>query len=494
MKPRKRRIKADGPDRGSSSSVQGRPRRKRKGKPRVRRKRRSWFGLLKRAVAEDHEERGEPPELTEAQILAWADAFLERTGDWPSPKSGPIPEAPGETWFLVAAALALGLRGLPPGGSIPRFLEEHRGRYNCAAPKFTKAQILAWADDWYARTGDWPVVLSGEIPGSGGVNWRIVDLALRLGRGALPRGSSLCRFLKRERGVVRHPPLTQEQILEWAVAHHEQTGQWPNAESGPIIDAPDETWRAVNSALVNGLRGLRGDSSLAELLVSRLTIRINYYAPRLTIPQVLAWADAYRARTGRWPTCSSGRCLEAPGEHWASIVSAVKEGHRGLPGGSTFTQMLIKYRGHRSKGYAPKLLIPEILAWAEAFRARHGEWPKKNSGPVDEAPGETWSSIDAALHRGNRGLPGGSTLARLLKGERGVPVAGRVRPDGVVCLPARAESSGEVAEDVPRRAALDANHSDSLPFPGDEHTVTGALRQRRVTPGGDSLPALKGAL
>ncbi len=44
--------------------------------------------------------------------------------------------------------------------------------------------------------------------------------------------------------------------------------------------------------------------SLAELLVARRQIRCNHYAPRLTIPQVLAWADAHRARTGRWPTCA----------------------------------------------------------------------------------------------------------------------------------------------------------------------------------------------
>ncbi len=58
----------------------------------------------------------------------------------------------------------------------------------------------------------------------------------------------------------------------------------------------------------------------------------------------------------------SGRCLEAPGEHWASLISAIREGHRGLPGGTTFAQLLIKLRGYRSKGYAPPLSIPQILA------------------------------------------------------------------------------------------------------------------------------------
>ena len=83
----------------------------------------------------------------------------------------------------------------------------------------------------------------------------------------------------------------------------------------------------------------------------------------------------HTARTGRWPTGSSGPCLEAPGEHWGSLISAIHEGQRGLPGGSTFAQLLIKHRGHRSKGHAPRLSIPQILAWAEAFHTRHGKWP-----------------------------------------------------------------------------------------------------------------------
>ena len=100
-------------------------------------------------------------------------------------------------------------------------------------------------------------------------------------------------------------------------------------------------------------------------------------------------------------------------------MSAVHEGQRGLPGGSTFAQLLVKHRGHRSKGHAPRLSIPQILAWALAFQTRHGKWPTIRSGPVADAPGETWSGIESALTRGRRGLPGGSSLARLRREQRG---------------------------------------------------------------------------
>ncbi len=387
-----------------------------------------WFGVLKRAVREDCEERGEPPDLAVADVLAWADAFLARTGDWPAHDSGPIPEAPGETWLLVAAALALGLRGFPCGGSIPRFLDEHRGRYNPKDQKFTVDQVLAWADAWYARTGDWPYGLSGDIPGSGGINWNMVDAAFRFGRGMLPSGTSLGRFLADRRGVVRHPPFTEEQILAWADAHHRRTGKWPIAESGPVTDEPDETWNAVNSALSAGTRGLPGGSSLAQLLVARRQAKRHFYSPRLTIPQVLAWADAFHARTGRWPTCTSGPVLEAPGELWASVHSAVFAGHRGLPGGSTISELLFEHRGIRTIGYAPPLLISQILAWADAFHARDGGWPVASSGPVAESHGETWCAIDAALRLGSRELPCKSSLSRLLAEERGVQHGKDPRP------------------------------------------------------------------
>ena len=62
------------------------------------------------------------------------------------------------------------------------------------------------------------------------------------------------------------PPLGVEQILVWSDAHLERTGRWPTAESGPIAEAPGETWKAVQMALAQGLRGLPGRWSLSRFL------------------------------------------------------------------------------------------------------------------------------------------------------------------------------------------------------------------------------------
>jgi hypothetical protein len=68
--------------------------------------------------------------------------------------------------------------------------------------------------------------------------------------------------------------------------------------------------------------------------------------------------------------------------------------------------------------HKPPLSIEQILAWADAHHARTGQWPTARSGPVPEAPGEVWDTIDGALHEGSRGLSGGDSLARLLARHR----------------------------------------------------------------------------
>jgi hypothetical protein len=60
--------------------------------------------------------------------------------------------------------------------------------------------------------------------------------------------------------------LTEAQILAWADAHHQFTGQWPTATDGPVADVPGQTWQTVDMALRLGLHGLSGGESLSQLL------------------------------------------------------------------------------------------------------------------------------------------------------------------------------------------------------------------------------------
>lgn len=68
----------------------------------------------------------------------------------------------------------------------------------------------------------------------------------------------------------------------------------------------------------------------------------------------------------------------------------------------------------RSTPRRPPLSIEEILRWADAYYERHGKRPAGDSGPIPEAPGESWNAVDRALVDGRRGLPAGSSIAKLL--------------------------------------------------------------------------------
>jgi hypothetical protein len=48
--------------------------------------------------------------------------------------------------------------------------------------------------------------------------------------------------------------------------------------------------------------------------------------PRLSVGQVLAWARAYRARQGHWPTAASGRVAESPDTTWMAVNAALSQG------------------------------------------------------------------------------------------------------------------------------------------------------------------------
>ena len=60
------------------------------------------------------------------------------------------------------------------------------------------------------------------------------------------------------------------------------------------------------------------------------------------------------------------------------------------------------------------LAVGQILQWAGRHRARPGECPSAAAGPVKGVPGERWEAVNWALALGLRGLPGGSSLSRLL--------------------------------------------------------------------------------
>jgi|GEM_PF-383513 len=362
--------------------------------------------------------------LTIKQILKWSDEHKNRTGKWPNQSSGPVKAMEGETWSAIQSALHKGLRGFPGGSSIVRLLSEHRGIRNPKELQTYKIeQILKWADEHYTRTGKWPTRKSDPVKAMEGETWSGVDTALYRGARGLPGGSSLAQLLSDHRGVRKKadlPLVTIKQILKWADEHKNRTGKWPNQSSGPVKAMEGETWNGLNVGLKKGFRGLPGGSSLAQLLYEHRGVRNKADLPLLTVKQILKWADEHKNRTGKWPNQSSGPVKTAKGETWNGLNVGLKKGFRGLPGVSSLAQLLQKHRGVRNTRDLPPLSERKILKWADEHYKRTGKWPRENSGSVHAANGETWNGITTALRNGNRGLPGGSSLSKLLSEHRGV--------------------------------------------------------------------------
>jgi hypothetical protein len=95
----------------------------------------------------------------------------------------------------------------------------------------------------------------------------------------------------------------------------------------------------VETALTKGGRGLPGGSSISRLLLERRAIRHRSYPPDLAIPQILAWIEAFHARTGQWPNPKSGPIPEAKGESWRKIERALRAGRRGLTAGLSLSRL-----------------------------------------------------------------------------------------------------------------------------------------------------------
>lgn len=215
---------------------------------------------------------------------------------------------------------------------------------------------------------------------------------------------------QRSSRTVKRSRLSIKLILIWADEHFALTGKWPTEDCGPVRGHDGESWVAIHHALHDGGRSLPGGVSLANLLEDRRGAPNEASRPRLTVEKITGWVDAYFAKNGKWPNTRSGIIPGSYGLTWKLIDRYLRNGGRGLSGGSALVQLLAKLR--------PPLTEIKILAWAEAHYRRHGRWPSHHSGRVEVAPGEKWIAINVALRTGARGLPGGTTLSKLLRKSR----------------------------------------------------------------------------
>jgi hypothetical protein len=126
--------------------------------------------------------------------------------------------------------------------------------------------------------------------------------------------------------------------------------------------------------------------------------------PELTIFQILDWLDAFHRGTGEWPRKNSGQISGSLGETWQAVEMALRNGNRGLPGGSSLARLLADYRGVRNRMNLPRVTERQVLAWMDAHRQRTGMWPTHQCGSSPSsasAPAETKTQPPCANRSSN---------------------------------------------------------------------------------------------
>jgi len=105
--------------------------------------------------------------------------------------------------------------------------------------------------------------------------------------------------------------------------------------------------------------------------------------------------DAHHATHGEWPTPRSTSIPENRFDTWSSIENALRFGLRGLSKRSSLARLLAEHRDRRNRKGLPPFCVAQILDWADRRHRDFGTWPGTDSGPIPDAPGETWNAVDS---------------------------------------------------------------------------------------------------
>ncbi|MGH1379211.1 MAG: hypothetical protein ACRBB3_10365 [Alphaproteobacteria bacterium] len=294
-----------------------------------------------------------------------------------------------------------------------------------------------------------------------------INIALARGTRGLSGGSSIAKLnaeISEEHGLDYSNHLNQNNlhidlIKESLLAHRQATGEWLSngklgdsgtiggyvLEHGPY--AGELTVTAMESALTTGGRGLSGGSSIAKLNAEiseehGLDYKNNLAQELLDIDLIKESLLAHRQATGEWLSSykkdGEGRIGGYILEHGpyagtlkvGTLNAALQSGIRGLMAEQSIASVNSEVSEAHDLDYKNKLtqefldidLIKESLL---AHRQNTGKWLSSRAKGADNKPasyilehgpyaGEiNVRTLDGALRTGQRGLTGGSSIAKL---------------------------------------------------------------------------------
>jgi hypothetical protein len=236
----------------------------------------------------------------------------------------------------------------------------------CPKPLLTEETVKRWIILFHEKEGKWPSPVSevvwdkdrrGQWIELREERWSGINTAFRIGARGLRNfvGSSLARFREQNNlGVSQLSKvrtLTPDILKRWIILFHEKEGKWPSEISEVVWDKDSqdnwvavekESWRAINAALHDGLRGLGGfaGSSLAQFREeNNFGLSLNSTTKILTPDKLMDWIRLFHEKEGKWPTQydkiiweknDGEQWIIVQEENWIAINSALRRGLRGL--------------------------------------------------------------------------------------------------------------------------------------------------------------------
>lgn len=193
------------------------------------------------------------------------------------------------------------------------------------------------------------------------------------------------------------------QVTQAVVKHFADHGALPTERSGysAVLGC---TWETLASAFRAGERGLPKGTTFAAWMNENF--RDLVHPPRhIGEPALIEAVKRFREQNdGAFPTLASG---EIPGLNatWESVEHCLRDGHRGLPSGTTLSRWMDKTFGRRP---STRLQISKewLIAEVNAYRAaNNGDFPPIHSAvPISVGRRATWAQVSATMEAARRPL------------------------------------------------------------------------------------------
>jgi hypothetical protein len=212
--------------------------------------------------------------------------------------------------------------------------------------------------------------------------------------------------------------LNEDLIKSWAQEYKAKHGKYPSSLSKEVEMIPDcfkiRGWRALDSSLRVGGRGLSGGSSLVFLLGGNRVKQKNLLVGEELVQELKKSLLNFKEKEGKFPSRYLSGSFLSDGSTLKSIDRAFQRRNRGLDkiGCKTLSDFMRKEFGEGPTGIILK--IDDVKKEIREYIRIGKERLTRNSVDFALFDGTSAENLRGLLKSGSRGLPKGSSLSKLV--------------------------------------------------------------------------------